>query len=322
MEQEFIKILHKVVELFIEYEKKIDDRFEELDKELTHLISRLEDIGYNKILTKTQEEEIEKLQKEHKDKKEREWRERVEREQKEREEMRKLQEELKAKSLFERRKKKISEKKEREDIEKKKAEREQKEHEEKKNNIQDYTTHKSLIAIGVCVMVLAIVLIISIQPLPQQTTKILFKNITTYVDVPINVSIAKYTGTFDRTYVENVSIVGYLRQEIQQTDANTKIIKNYIIDDYGNMVELSLGYSASQKYNSLFISNTTSLNTYRITGILRYKYDRFAIDVDSITQEDRLTIRSAKITQENVTESQNITNSVLNITYGIKRILG
>lgn len=295
LEQELIKRVSRIVDIFIIHMKRSDNHFEELDMELDYLISKLKDMKYRKLLSKKQQEEITSLQKEYK----------------------KRDDNTNSKNTSKPESEKTS----------------QPETTISNEKPKDNSKHRKIIkniglaVIGIVALLILIIILYSIQSVPLITSKTTTTSLTKHINVPENVSLAKYINVTDKRYKENVSTIGCLKQELKQIDPQTKKTKRYVVDDYGNEIELVLGFVESEKYGALFTSNTTTLETYRVIGMFEYRYeysgnDTFVITVNSISREDKPINFILKDVIEESTVYKNSSKVIFNLTYGIEKIFG
>ncbi|MGV8086303.1 MAG: hypothetical protein ACP5N1_01605 [Candidatus Woesearchaeota archaeon] len=294
LEQELMKIVGRIVDIFIIYMKRSDNHFEELDMELDYLISKLKEMKYRKLLSKKQQEEITSLQKEHK----------------------KRNETKNSKNISQLESEKTSQP-------------ETVSNEKPKDNSKQRKILKNigLVILGLLALLILMIIVFSIQSVPQTITKTTTTNVTKHLNFSENVSLTKYMNITDKRYKENVSTIGYLKQELKQIDSQTKKTKRYIVDDYGREIELVLGFAESEKYGSVFISEATTSETYRIIGMFEYRYeyfgnDTFVITVNSISREDKPINFVLKNVIEESTVYKNSSKIIFNFTYGLDKVFG
>ena len=150
---------------------------------------------------------------------------------------------------------------------------------------RSYMLMRSIIALIIVLVIIIIIVMLSVSFQPS-TDNVVSKEVTIYADAPVKVSIEKYTNMTDRKYSETVSLVGYLKEEVVQTDAKTRRTTAYIVDDYGNKIKLFLGYYGLPQYDNLFVDNSTTTDTYNVSGTFRYANIEYRLDVVNITQQD------------------------------------
>ncbi|MGV8140937.1 MAG: hypothetical protein ACP5NW_00695 [Candidatus Woesearchaeota archaeon] len=171
------------------------------------------------------------------------------------------------------------------------------------------------ISIGIIILFFLIVLFSSIEP---NETRIVTKTVTTTKNIPMNISFDKYMSLQNRTYVEQVSLLGFLREEMR-TDKELQIFDKYIVDDYNNKIYLSMSYPAEQAFGKYFTVNKTTENTYNVSGTFKYGYDRYIFVVKNITAKKRPVIRQEFTEINNFTERDR--GLKINISKGLDTII-
>ena len=134
----------------------------------------------------------------------------------------------------------------------------------------------------------------------------------------MNISFEKYMNLQNRSYVERVALLGYLREDVK-INGPLKIFSKYIVDDYNNEIKLSLGYAEEQKFGKYFITNHTTDYTFNVSGTFRYSYDSYTLTVKNITVQKKPTIRQDTVNVSNMTVKES--GLKINISKGIERII-
>jgi hypothetical protein len=169
--------------------------------------------------------------------------------------------------------------------------------------------------IGIVVLLFIIIFLLSIE---TSSAKTITKTTTTVDYVPINISYDKYMNLQNRSYVERVSLLGYLREDVT-TSGPLKIYSKYIVDDYNNRIKLSLGYKEEQEFGKYFITNHTTDYTFNVSGTFRYGYDSYVLLVKNITNQKKPVIRQETVKVNDMTEMKR--SLKINISRGIEKII-
>jgi hypothetical protein len=186
---------------------------------------------------------------------------------------------------------------------------------EKKERIENIFRTIVMILFGIAVLFSMLILVLSIDVSEEKTTT-MTTNITQYITM--NISFDKYMNIPNRSYIEQVSLLGYLHEE-STNEGLLKIYNKYIVDDNNNRIRLSLGYNEEQQFGKYFILNQTTNYTFNITGKFQYGYDSYIISVKNITSQKKQLIRQDTINTSNVSTKD--INIKINISKGIGKII-
>jgi len=182
------------------------------------------------------------------------------------------------------------------------------------------------LVIGACIIIFWIIVMLASIHI-NTGPKIAERNVTVLYYEPILLSFDNLLNITDKTYIANVSILGNIKEEtIVTSDVTTRTTK-YLVDVNQNKITLVLGLRQVSDYSSLFVTNTTSVKVYNITGIYHYSFDRYIIDVTTITEVANVTQNGKKFLREirkqqmeNITEGDEKFGMTFNIERGIVRV--
>jgi len=166
------------------------------------------------------------------------------------------------------------------------------------------------------ILVLAILVIISmliflyIKPAVTEDSgpEITYKNITKTVteiktiqeSVPANLSFEEYILSPQAFVGNEITLTGFLKHGKKTVD---DVIEYYyaIVDDFGNEVHL---LRLNEREKVLFKDNDITDEIYQISGIARYSFQKFEIDVTDFQLSDRpmITMDRELVIEKNVTE--------------------
>jgi len=192
---------------------------------------------------------------------------------------------------------------------------------------QGKKTNPQIVIIYIIAAVIAalLVILVFLSFQPRETimiNQVVESNRTENITVPLDVSIAKYSGITNRKYEENISIIAHLKHEEIIADINATHVFRYIVDDDSNSIRINLGLH-SYNYEPLFERNNVTKSYFQVTGLLYFFKDTLLMDVDSITNATMPTTIKENIIEEekNVTQTIDI-GARFNITYGFNKIIG
>jgi len=196
---------------------------------------------------------------------------------------------------------------------------------EKTNKFKSEGIFKKIIVVICCLLIILWIILMIVSVQRNTITKAIGRQVVTYEYVPAEISLAEYTNITNISYIDKVSLVGYLRLESVQVDKTTKISTRYLVDDKDRRIKLLLGYSEDKSYGQLFITNYTTDYTFTVSGTYKYGRiggrDTFLIDVNSITSKDKPVV----VIAVNTTIYDNVTKGngyILNFTKGWNKITG
>jgi hypothetical protein len=101
------------------------------------------------------------------------------------------------------------------------------------------------------------------------------------------ISIKEFVETIDSTYDKNVSLKGYLRKELvpaasKRNETTAYYNKYFVVDDYGNRLNLKFAMNSKLNYEQYFTTNQTTTDVYQLSGELKWTYDGMVLNVESM----------------------------------------
>jgi len=145
----------------------------------------------------------------------------------------------------------------------------------------------------VSILILAFWIILISASIVTNVDRTVERNTTVTIIEPITMNYSRYTQATGAVANADTSLLGYLREEaVTDERAAADRVYYYVVDDFGNKLELIMGSLDKQAHDLKFKSGVTSEVTYNVTGT--FKYDQFSakkytFDVDNIVRQDRPT---------------------------------
>jgi hypothetical protein len=181
------------------------------------------------------------------------------------------------------------------------------------------------VGIGVCILLFWLAVIfysVTIYTGP----KVVERNVTILYYEPIKSSFERFIVINDTSYVENVSLVGYIRKEAIN-NSNTMKNVTYVVDINQNKIPLFLTSEQIIEYDALFIDSNPNLRVYLINGIYHYNSGEFIISVVNITSIGDVSFNGKKFLREvrkqqmeNMTEGEEKPGISFNLEKGIMKM--